>query len=75
MASALAAEARAKADLAAAEAMRGDPELGELAEEEVTAARERLDVLDGELALLLVPRDPRDEGNLFLEVRAGTGGD
>ena len=75
VASALAAEARAKADLAAAEAMRGDPELGELAEEEVTAARERLDVLDGELALLLVPRDPRDEGNLFLEVRAGTGGD
>ena len=41
VASALAAEARAKADLAAAEAMRGDPELGELAEEEVTAARER----------------------------------
>ena len=75
VASALAAEARAKADLAAAEAIRGDPELGELAEEEVTAARERLDVLDGELALLLVPRDPRDEGNLFLEVRAGTGGD
>ena len=75
VATALAAEARAKADLAAAEAMRGDPELGELAEEEVTAARERLDVLDGELALLLVPRDPRDEGNLFLEVRAGTGGD
>src|SRR5690606_21742000 len=72
---ALAEEARAKADLAAAEAMRPDPELAELAEEEIAAARARLDALDRDLALLLVPRDPRDEGNLFLEVRAGTGGD
>jgi len=72
---ALAEEARAKADLAAAEAMRGDPDLRELAEEEITAAQQRLQQLDEELALLLVPRDPRDEGNLFLEVRAGTGGD
>ena len=75
VAAALAAEARAKADLAAAEAMRGDPELADLAEEEIAATRERLQALDGELALLLVPRDPRDDGNLFLEVRAGTGGD
>jgi len=72
---ALAEEARAKADLAAAEAMRSDPDLRELAEEEITAAQQRLQQLDEELALLLVPRDPRDEGNLFLEVRAGTGGD
>ena len=75
VATALADEARAKADLAAAEAMRGDPELGELAEEEIAAAQARLAELEGQLALLLVPRDPRDEGNLFLEVRAGTGGD
>ncbi|MDG2526385.1 peptide chain release factor 1 [Stenotrophomonas sp. HITSZ_GD] len=72
---ALAEEARAKADLAAAEAMRSDPELREMAEEEAAAAHARLEALDGQLALLLVPRDPRDEGNLFLEVRAGTGGD
>ncbi len=72
---ALAEEARAKADLASAEAMRADPELRELAEEEISAAQQRLQALDEELALLLVPRDPRDEGNLFLEVRAGTGGD
>ncbi|WP_282297220.1 MULTISPECIES: peptide chain release factor 1 [unclassified Stenotrophomonas] len=75
VATALAEEARAKADLAAAEAMRADPDLRELADEEIAAAQQRLQDLDGALALLLVPRDPRDDGNLFLEVRAGTGGD
>ncbi len=75
IAAALADEARAKADLAAAEAMRSDPDLRELAEEEIGAAQQRLQQLDHDLALLLVPRDPRDDGNLFLEVRAGTGGD
>ncbi len=66
---------QARRDLEAAEAMRADPELRELAEDEIPAARARLAALDGSLALLLVPRDPRDEANLFLEVRAGTGGD
>ncbi|MCS4281676.1 peptide chain release factor 1 [Stenotrophomonas rhizophila] len=75
VANALADEARAKADLAAAEAMREDPDLRELADEEIIAAQQRLQQLDEALALLLVPRDPRDDGNLFLEVRAGTGGD
>ncbi|MCW6028963.1 peptide chain release factor 1 [Stenotrophomonas sp. SRS1] len=75
VAAALADEARAKADLAAAEAMREDPDLRELADEEIIAAQQRLQQLDEALALLLVPRDPRDDGNLFLEVRAGTGGD
>jgi peptide chain release factor 1 len=75
LATALADEARAKADLTAAEAMRADPELRELAEEEIAAAQQHLQQLDEQLALLLVPRDPRDDGNLFLEVRAGTGGD
>jgi len=72
---ALADENRAKADLAAAEAMRADADLRELAEEEIQAAQSRLLELEQQLALLLVPRDPRDDGNLFLEVRAGTGGD
>ncbi len=72
---ALADENRAKADLAAAEAMRADADLRELAEEEIQAAQSRLQALEQELALLLVPRDTRDDGNLFLEVRAGTGGD
>ncbi|HEY0334388.1 MAG TPA: peptide chain release factor 1 [Stenotrophomonas sp.] len=75
VASAMADEARANADLAAAEGMRADPELREMANEEIAAAQARLASLDERLALLLVPRDPRDEGNLFLEVRAGTGGD
>ena len=75
VARALAAEMQAKQDLAAAEAMRGDPELTELAEEEITAATARLAELEGELMAQLVPRDARDEGGLYLEVRAGTGGD
>ncbi|HEX2083370.1 MAG TPA: PCRF domain-containing protein, partial [Xanthomonadaceae bacterium] len=75
VATALAAEAQAKADLAAAEAMRGDPEMTELAEEEIQSASARLAELESELMALLVPKDARDEGGLYLEVRAGTGGD
>ena len=72
---ALAAESQARADLAAAEAMRNDPEMRELADEEIASAHTRLTDLDVELMAHLVPRDPRDDGNLYLEVRAGTGGD
>ncbi|MGY1425560.1 peptide chain release factor 1 [Lysobacter sp. A289] len=72
---ALANETAANADLAAAQAMRDDPELRELADEEITAATERLHQLDAELLAHLVPKDPRDDGDLYLEVRAGTGGD
>ncbi|GGA86615.1 peptide chain release factor 1 [Arenimonas soli] len=75
VAAGLAAWAQAQRDLQAAEGMRDDPELRELADEEIPAARQRLAELDQSLALLLVPRDPRDEANLFLEIRAGTGGD
>ena len=75
VAAALADEARARADLAAAESMRADPELAELAEEEIAAAGARLAELEGELMAQLVPKDARDDGGLYLEVRAGTGGD
>ena len=75
VAAGLAAEAQARGDLAAAEAMRDDPELRELADEEIAAATARLEQLDRELMAQLVPRDSRDEGNVYLEVRAGTGGD
>ncbi|GAB2491660.1 peptide chain release factor 1 [Arenimonas alkanexedens] len=75
VAAGLAEWTRAQRDLKAAEAMRADPELRELADEEIPTAQARLAALDEELSLLLVPRDPRDEANLFLEVRAGTGGD
>ena len=74
-AEALSAEARTRDDLAAAQALRGDPELGALADEEVAAAQDRLRALEAELMSHLVPRDARDEGGLYLEVRAGTGGD
>lgn len=75
VATALAAETQARRDLDAALAMRDDPELRELADEEVEAAQARLARLEDELSLLLVPKDARDDANLFLEVRAGTGGD
>ena len=75
LAVALDAEARARADLAAAEALRADPELAALAAEEVEATRARLDAIEAELMSHLVPHDARDEGGLYLEVRAGTGGD
>ncbi|WP_417474841.1 peptide chain release factor 1 [Luteimonas mephitis] len=75
VAAALADERRARDDLAAAQAMQADPELRELADEEIAAANARLAELDDTLMALLVPRDARDEGDLYLEVRAGTGGD
>jgi peptide chain release factor 1 len=72
---ALGAEAQARRDLESAQAMRGDAEFAALAEEEIDAANARLAELESELMAQLVPKDPRDEGNLYLEVRAGTGGD
>ena len=66
---------QAEADLAAAQEMLADPDMKELAEEEVEAAKARLPELELDLQKLLLPRDPNDERNLFLEIRAGTGGD
>jgi peptide chain release factor 1 len=65
----------AERDLAAALAMRNDAEMAALAEEEIVAQSERLAALKKQLQLQLLPIDPRDEANLFLEIRAGTGGD
>lgn len=63
--------------LAAARAMssESDPEMRTLAEEEAFALEAQLQALDDDLGRLLVPKDPRDDANIFLEVRAGTGGD
>ncbi len=52
-----------------------DAELRDLAKAELPALRERLDALEEELKRLLVPRDPNDERNVILEIRAGTGGE
>ncbi|HEX5304817.1 MAG TPA: peptide chain release factor 1 [Dyella sp.] len=65
----------AQRELAESRAMLADPELREMAADDVTRLERRLEQLDDELQILLLPTDPRDEGNLFLEVRAGTGGD
>jgi peptide chain release factor 1 len=62
-------------ELADARAMTDDPELAEMAADDIARLETRLAELDGELQLLLLPKDPRDEANLYLEVRAGTGGD
>ncbi|WP_159017157.1 peptide chain release factor 1 [Cognatiluteimonas profundi] len=75
VANGLAAEDRVRRDLAAAESMLDDPELHALAEEDIRAGKALLEQLDSELMSHLVPRDVRDEGNVYLEVRAGTGGD
>jgi len=66
---------KAEGDLAAAEEMAKDPEMREFADEEIRAGRERLAALEAELQKMLLPKDPNDERNLFLEIRAGTGGD
>ena len=52
-----------------------DPELREMAKAELPVLEEELDRLEQELQLLLLPRDPRDDKNVILEVRAGTGGE
>jgi peptide chain release factor 1 len=71
---------RTQADLAAAREMLADREISadremrELAEMEIETGAARLVELEAELQVLLLPRDPNDERNIFLEVRAGTGG-
>ncbi len=55
--------------------LTSDPEMKELAEDEVEAARERQQQLEAELQSRLLPKDPNDDRNIFLEIRAGTGGD
>src|SRR5207302_6286165 len=66
---------QAEADLAAATAFGSDPEMKTLADEERASAQSRLERIGGELQAMLLPKDPNDERNVFLEVRAGTGGE
>jgi len=65
----------ASRDLANAQQMLADPEVRTLAEEDEVLARKRIVTLEEKLQRLLLPTDPNDERNIFLEIRAGTGGD
>jgi peptide chain release factor 1 len=64
-----------EADLASAEEMKSDPDMAEMAEEEITSATAELAQLEGELQRMLLPKDPDDARPAFVEIRAGTGGD
>ncbi|WCE07954.1 peptide chain release factor 1 [Pseudomonas sp. JBR1] len=68
---------KVQVDLEGAQALLkdSDPDLREMAEEEVTSAKARLQELEDELQRMMLPRDPNDGRNVFLEIRAGTGGD
>ncbi|MDX1345915.1 MAG: PCRF domain-containing protein, partial [Sedimenticolaceae bacterium] len=61
-------------DIESANEMLADPEMAELAEEELKTAEQRRELLEPELQALLIPPDPNDDKNIFLEIRAGTGG-
>ncbi|WP_295607402.1 peptide chain release factor 1 [uncultured Lamprocystis sp.] len=61
-------------EMAAAQELLADPEMTELARDEIAAAADRRDALEPVLHRLLVPPDPNDQRNCFLEIRAGTGG-
>jgi len=65
----------AERELLESRAMLNDPELRDMASDDVQRLEQRLIDLDNELQLLLLPKDPRDDANLYLEVRAGAGGD
>jgi peptide chain release factor 1 len=72
---AYAAWRKTEADIAAAEEMAREPGMRTFAEEEIRTGRAKLAELETEMQRMLLPRDPNDEKNLFLEIRAGTGGD
>ena len=62
-------------DIATARDLLNDPEMKEFAEAELQDAQARLERIEAELQKELLPKDPNDERNIFLEIRAGTGGD
>ena len=62
-------------DLAAARELQDDPDMAEMAREEIALNEAALAALEQQLQLALIPKDPDDERNAFLEIRAGAGGD
>src|SRR5471030_295759 len=65
----------AENDIATAQEMLSDPDMKDFAQEEIEAAKTRMAQLERELQTMLLPKDANDERNIFLEIRAGTGGD
>jgi len=66
---------RAQNDIAEAQEMLGDPDMKQFAQEEIEAGKARVAALEADLQKMLLPKDVNDERNIFLEIRAGTGGD
>ncbi len=64
-----------KKNLEEAEALTEDPELGEIAKEDIKTIKKDLEVTEAELEELLIPRDPEDDKPAIIEIRAGAGGD
>ena len=62
-------------NLKEAQAMLSDPEMKEFAQEEIEQCKLKLVTIEDNLQKLLLPKDPNDEKNIFIEIRAGTGGD
>ena len=66
---------KAESDAGAAKDMAADPSMRSFADDELKAAKVRMETLEAELQKALLPKDPNDDRNTFLEIRAGTGGD
>ncbi|EOA02589.1 peptide chain release factor 1 [Herbaspirillum sp. AP02] len=62
-------------DIRTAQELLSDPDMKAFAQEEIDGAKARMEALELDLQKMLLPRDPNDERNIFLEIRAGTGGD
>ena len=66
---------KAESDLASAQELLSDPEMKEIAQEEMQTARADMERLQEELKILLLPRDPNDNKNVVMEIRGGVGGE
>src|SRR5207244_8671546 len=66
---------QAEEDLATAQEMSADPQMKAYADDEIAAVKARMEALETDLQHKLLPSDPNDERNVFLEIRGGTGGD
>lgn len=62
-------------DIATAQELLSDPDMKEFAQEEIDEAKAKIEDVDSRLQTMLLPKDPNDERNILLEIRAGTGGD